>query len=141
MPFDSRKICVDFRNWLMQDSNLRLSDITPIWTTKIKEFFGNYGVGLQYNVKYTSTRKKEYLVDLVWQNDNPDRYIYLALESELSRARVKVGLFEAFSSDVSINIRLFIREEEFYSIGDLDNFIGGICDPSSCTWKCYGFYK
>lgn len=63
------------------------------------------------------------------------------LREKAYQTRAKVGLSEAFSSDVSINIRLFIREEEFYSIGDLDNFIGGICDPSSCTWKCYGFYK
>jgi len=90
MPFNSTQICVDFKNWLIRGSNLRISDETTKWTKGIKEFFADYGTDLGYEVKYTSTYKKEYLVDLVWQVNIPNRYIYLALESELSKRKKEI---------------------------------------------------
>lgn len=116
MPFNPYQICNDFRNWLIKGSNLRISDPTPTWTRNIKIFFGNYGISQGYEVRYTSTRKKEYLVDLVWQCENPDRYTYLALESELSerkreilydfqklvdiKSNKKIGIFKLYPNSI-----------------------------------------
>lgn len=78
------------------------------WTSGIKLFFENFAEE-EYTVIYTREGITEYLVDLAWKVERPNRYLALVLESELSgnrqdiikdfeklidiKSRIKVGVF------------------------------------------------
>jgi hypothetical protein len=69
------------------------------------------GEELGYQVK-PSTVEKEYLVDLCWIYDAPDkRWMELALESELSKYAIK-GIFEDFNK--LLDIKAYTKVGIFY---------------------------
>jgi hypothetical protein len=110
MPLNPNEICHAFKNWLTSESKLNW-DQTENWTFEVKGFFGRLGKSEGYHSKYTSRieKEKEYLCDIVWVCEKPNRYLGLAMESELSmnekdiledfvklvdiKARLKIGLF------------------------------------------------
>jgi hypothetical protein len=114
MPTNPDRIFRDFRDWLINESGLSWGDSLKDWTGKIKKHFRELGESQQYKPVLTSKDAKEYLVDIVWKCEGPDRYLSLAMESELSKrerdiledfeklvdikAHLKVGLFHLRSS-------------------------------------------
>lgn len=98
-----------FRNWLIKESGLAWEQSLKDWTSKIKEYFGELGRQEGFRPVYSKKDATEYLVDIVWRVGGPQRYLCLAIESELSKnekniledfeklvdikALMKVGLF------------------------------------------------
>ena len=101
-------IFTNFRDWLSR-SGLAWNQTRRDWTSGIKAFFERLANG-QYRVIYTQEEETEYLVDLAWKVENPNRYLALILESELSgvrndiiadfekltdiKAKIKIGIFK-----------------------------------------------
>ena len=64
----------------------------------------------------------------MWAKDDETPQFIVALREKALEARSKVGLNECFDSLVAIEFTLFVPKSQLESIGDLDNFIAGICD-------------
>jgi hypothetical protein len=126
MPLNQDQIFHGFRNWLIKESELSWNQSLVDWTSKIKEYFGSVGNDKGYTPIFTCEEKKEYLVDIVWLCEKPDRYLSLALESELSerqssiledftklvdiKALLKIGLFRVLFSANKENIISKMKE-------------------------------
>ena len=52
----------------------------------------------------------------------------VSLRQEAIKARSKAGLSKPIDSLVAIELQIFVPKSELKRIGDLDNFITGICD-------------
>jgi hypothetical protein len=106
MFFVAMQIFHNFRNWLIYQSGLSWTQNRGDWTSKIKEYFGNLGKAMGYKPIITSADTKEYLVDIVWVCEKPDRYLSLAMGSELSER--KSDILEDFTKLVDIKAHLKI---------------------------------
>ncbi|MCJ7424666.1 hypothetical protein MUP01_10435 [Candidatus Bathyarchaeota archaeon] len=109
MPLNPDRVFRDFRDWLIKESSLSWGQSLKDWTTGIKGCFQKLAKNSGYEPVLTSIDRKEYLVDIVWKCEHPDRYLSLAMESELSKrddailedfeklvdikAHLKIGLF------------------------------------------------
>jgi hypothetical protein len=109
MPLNPDLVFKDFRDWLIKESGLSWGQSLKDWTTGIKGCFRKLAKDFDYEPVLTSTDKKEYLTDIVWKCEHPERYLSLAMESELSKrddailedfeklvdikAYLKIGLF------------------------------------------------
>lgn len=114
MPINHESVFKSFRDWLIQESGLSWDQSLKDWTSGIKDCFRKLAETFGYKAVLTCKDGKEYLVDIVWKRDNPDRYLSLAMETELSerksailedfeklvdiKAFLKVGLFRLSSS-------------------------------------------
>jgi len=128
LVFSLEHIFLEFRNWLISDSNLTWNQSRHDWTREIKAFFGQLGERNECVSIYTGVRPREseYLLDLVWKVQSPRRYLELGLESELSgnrarimrafeklldvKANIKVGLFR-LNSDIEDDIIQTMQEK------------------------------
>jgi hypothetical protein len=109
MPASPDSVFKDFRDWLVEESGLSWGQSRKDWTSGIKSCFQKLAITFGYKPVMTGRDNKEYLVDIVWKCEGPDRYLGLAMESELSKrndailedfeklvdikAQLKVGLF------------------------------------------------
>ena len=109
MPINPDLVFRAFRDWLVEESGLSWGQSLKDWTSGIKTCFQKLAMTFGYKAVLTSRDNKEYLVDIVWKCESPDRYLGLAMESELSKrsediledfeklvdikAHLKVGLF------------------------------------------------
>jgi len=82
-------LAVSFRNWLVINSGLAWNSPKGAWTSAIKQFFDNLGTTEGFSVVYTRRGVKEYLLDLLWIQEKPKRFIELGLESEMSEIRTR----------------------------------------------------
>jgi hypothetical protein len=85
MPLNPDLVFRDFRDWLIKESSLSWGQSLKDWTTGIKGCFQKLAKNSGYKPVLTSIDRKEYLVDIVWKCEHPDRYLSLAMESELSK--------------------------------------------------------
>lgn len=120
MPVNPDSVFKDFRDWLIEESSLSWGQSLKDWTSGIKGCFQKLGMTFGYEPILTSIDKKEYLVDIVWKFTNYDRYLSLAMESELSKrndailedfeklvdikAYLKVGLFHLRTNTATMPI-------------------------------------
>lgn len=117
MSLIPEEIFINFRDWLT-NSGLAWNQSLRDWTSGIKEFFEQLAND-RYKVIYSREGVTEYLVDLVWKVETPNRYLALVLESELSEVRreiikdfeklvdikskIKIGIFRSNSrSEITI---------------------------------------
>ncbi len=63
----------------------------------------------------------------MWARKDEARRV-ASLRKEALEARLESGLTEPFSSLVALELQIFVPKSKLESIGDLDNFITGICD-------------
>lgn len=63
----------------------------------------------------------------MWGKNNEAPRIIKLRERALSEKK-KMGLQDSFKSSIALEISIYIPRSQFESIGDLDNFITGICD-------------
>lgn len=82
-------LAVSFRNWLVTNQPLTWNSPKGAWTNAIKQFFDNLGTTEGFGVVYTRRGVKEYLLDLMWIQERPKRFIQLGLESEMSEIRAR----------------------------------------------------
>lgn len=106
MPLNPDLVFKDFRDWLIKKSNLSWDQSLKDWTDGIKGCFQQLATSFGYKPVLTCIDKKEYLTDIVWKCDYPDRYLALAMESELSK-RVS-AILEDFEKLVDIKAYLKI---------------------------------
>lgn len=110
------EIFKEFRDWLVISSRLSWNSSKAHWTNAIKQFFKALGSAEGFDVIFTESSPggSEYLLDLVWMQHSPRRYIQLGLESEMSgnlkrcirafckmvdtKAYYKVGIFRCGST-------------------------------------------
>lgn len=108
------RIFKKFRDWLIIYSGLSWNSSMVRWTNAIKQFFKALGSTEGFNVIFTESGVSEYLLDLVWMQYSPRRFIQLGLESEMSgnlkrcirafgklvdaKAFIKVGIFRSGST-------------------------------------------
>jgi hypothetical protein len=60
------------------------------------------------------------------RNDEAPRIA--SLREKALETRTKLGINDCFHSLVSLELRIFVPKSRIESIGDLDNFITGVCD-------------
>ena len=79
-------VYTQYRDWLLNHSNLTWSQSRKDWTRGIIQFFGNLGSQSGYVPIYTNvqTRVREYLADVVWRVDGPRQQVFVSVESEIS---------------------------------------------------------
>jgi hypothetical protein len=104
MPINPDLVFRGFRDWLVEESGLSWKQSRKDWTSGIKECFRKMGQTQGYKAVLTSRDAKEYLVDIVWKCDGPDRYLGLAMETELSKR--KRDILEDFEKLVDIKAHL-----------------------------------
>ena len=63
----------------------------------------------------------------MWARDDEAPFV-ASLREKALEARSKANLNHCFSSLVSLELTVFIPRSRLESVGDLDNFITGICD-------------
>lgn len=60
------------------------------------------------------------------RNDEAPRIA--SLREKALEARTKLGINDCFHSLVSLELRIFVPKSRLEPVGDLDNFITGVCD-------------
>lgn len=60
------------------------------------------------------------------RNDEAPRIA--SLREKALEARMKLRINDCFHSLVSLELRIFVPESRLETVGDLDNFITGVCD-------------
>jgi len=63
----------------------------------------------------------------MWTRNDEAPRIALLREKALE-ARMKLGINYCFHSMVSLELRIFVPKSRLETVGDLDNFITGVCD-------------
>ncbi|MBA7673551.1 hypothetical protein ES703_81752 [subsurface metagenome] len=63
----------------------------------------------------------------MWARDDEAPKV-ASLREKASEAMSKAGLDGTFESLVSLELRVFVPKSQLESVGDLDNFITGVCD-------------
>ncbi|MEE9594610.1 MAG: hypothetical protein V3V92_04345, partial [Candidatus Hydrothermarchaeales archaeon] len=63
----------------------------------------------------------------MWARDDEAPFV-VSLRDKALEARSNVGLDDCFHSRVSLELTVFAPRSRLESMGDLDNFITGICD-------------
>lgn len=63
----------------------------------------------------------------MWARDDEAPLVFLLREKALE-ARSKVGLEDCFHSFVALELVIYASRPRLESVGDLDNFITGVCD-------------
>lgn len=80
---------------------------------------------IEFTVKGRPPRKRG--EKSMWARDDEAPFV-ASLREEALEARSKAGLNKCFSSLISLELTVFTPRSRLESIGDLDNFITGICD-------------
>lgn len=63
----------------------------------------------------------------MWSNYIEVKRIIL-LRKEASKAMEKASINECFNSLIALELTIYVPESKLLSVGDLDNFVTGICD-------------
>lgn len=63
----------------------------------------------------------------MWARNDEASQVLLLREKALE-ARSKAGLIDCFRSFVALELTIFVPKSRLESVGDLDNFITGVCD-------------
>lgn len=63
----------------------------------------------------------------MWARDDEAPRI-VSLREKALEVRTKLGINDCFRTLVSLELRIFVPKSRLESIGDLDNFITGVCD-------------
>lgn len=97
----------EFKDWLLRSSDLNWKTPIAEWTKCILPFFGELGKEKGFTSLYSPKAggEKEYLVDLVWKTNSPNRCLQMALESEISNPTPK-GILEDFEKLIDIKAYL-----------------------------------
>lgn len=80
---------------------------------------------LEFNVDGKPPRKDG--ANSMWGKANESSKIIMLRQSALT-AMKRAGMLECFQSFVHVNLDLYVPVWQVESVGDLDNFISGICD-------------
>ena len=128
----------------------------PLWTGRVHELIGNYGLKLGYYVGHKKQpvsavysgnpkyRTQEWLFDLIWENDDPF-WIPLAMESEWESARTDLDdgwsrlyhdLFKLLAANTDVKVMAFRTS----SVKDAESYRKGIQEDVSGTRKCGSQY-
>jgi len=89
MVLSPEQLFTRFRDWLIVSTDLAWNSSRRDWTTAIKQFFDTLGSTERFEVIFTRQGVSEYLLDLVWMQRSPRRFIQLGLESEMSETRAR----------------------------------------------------
>lgn len=63
----------------------------------------------------------------MWARDD-EGPLLVSLREKALEARSQVGLGDCFRSPVALKLTVFVPKSQLESVGDLDNFVAGICD-------------
>ena len=89
MVISLERLFTEFRDWVINHSQLTWNSPRGNWTSEIKQFFNTLGLREGFDVVFTSQEVAEYLLDLIWILRSPKRFIQLGLESEMSENRTR----------------------------------------------------
>ena len=63
----------------------------------------------------------------MWSRKDEAPFVAVLREKALE-ARTKSGFNDCFQSNITLELAMFVPQSQIESIGDLDNFITGVCD-------------